>query len=674
MPQFQEFRVNCIENDAKKLLLELAASMGNEMNSWSGKGFWRQLERHYLHLFFIFILLNVAIKLPYLGESGLFLDEAAAIFHTQGSFEETIDFSIKDPTPPLFYLTLWGWMKMFGISEISARFPSMLLSAFSAGLLFLLGRRLGNVKVGVFAALLFSFSTININFAQEARAYAMASFLLLLSYYLFAGLFEIEGRRLRHFILLAIINTFLLYTHYSMAFPLVIQGFFALRLLRKQKKAFAFFVLSDLFAIASILPWYLENRRQMPPGKVSSWLKPPNLDTVWNLYWTFSGSKPLLYYSIVILLAGIVAIILKWRFVRAEVKMGKFGILIATGLAFLAPALQFGASHGITPVFGVRYTLYASLGFLLLLALLISLIDWKGWIPTTILLVFVVMQLDRIELAPEKPEDWKGAIGRVNEWHQKGSKILVCAHYQEMPFSYYWRRELFQKGDSLGYFLFKEGISTGCSPSLIPKLDSLHWTNVILIASGEEVADPENHLYNALNDELCLSRKQHFRSIDLYQFWPPPCDTVALQQFAWDFEKAKNPKDDSLLVAIPDAPSGEKVAYVGPNMDYSVAYKITAEKLLAMNPNRVNIMAKGKLSLNSGRMRMVYSMASGEDGYDWQAANLDEMMEKGKWTGLKTTLAIPPIKTANDVIMIYFWKMDAGEAWFDNLSMEFFQE
>lgn len=102
---------------------------------------WTWVDGHRWWVLLLIIGLNIGLKAPYLGGTSLFLDEAVAIHDTQGSIAETIAFSASDPTPPLYYLVLGLWCKLFGISEASARFPSMLFSTLTAGLIFLIGRR-----------------------------------------------------------------------------------------------------------------------------------------------------------------------------------------------------------------------------------------------------------------------------------------------------------------------------------------------------------------------------------------------------------------------------------------------------------------------------------------------------------------------------------------------------
>ena len=192
--------------------------------------------------------------------------------------------------------------------------------------------------------------------------------------------------------------------------------------------------------------------------------------------------------------------------------------------------------------------------------------------------------------------------------------------------------------------------------------------------SGEELVDPENLLYDHLYDQYCLTKKARFKSIDLYQFTAPPCDSASFELFTWNYEEARIEGDESMLLEIPDAPSGKRVAFVAPGKDYSVIFRLPGEALFDNKANRVELKARIKMSEGEGRFRMVYSMANGTDGYDWQAVNLEEKYEKGKWVSIKSTLAIPPLKSASDEISVYFWAMEGKEAWFDDLSLEFYNE
>jgi 4-amino-4-deoxy-L-arabinose transferase-like glycosyltransferase len=85
---------------------------------------------------------------------------------------------------PLTYLSSL-LVKIFGFSEFTLRLPSVLFSAASIPLVYLLGRRLVSPAAGLLAALLLAVSDLDIASAQSARMYSMFSFFVLLSLVLF---------------------------------------------------------------------------------------------------------------------------------------------------------------------------------------------------------------------------------------------------------------------------------------------------------------------------------------------------------------------------------------------------------------------------------------------------------------------------------------------------------
>src|ERR1700740_219670 len=58
--------------------------------------------------------------------------------------------------PPFIYWTQILSYRLFGESDFAARFPSAVAAALTAVLLFAWGRRLGNERIGWYAAIIFS--------------------------------------------------------------------------------------------------------------------------------------------------------------------------------------------------------------------------------------------------------------------------------------------------------------------------------------------------------------------------------------------------------------------------------------------------------------------------------------------------------------------------------------
>jgi len=88
-----------------------------------------------------------------------------------------------DNHPPLYFLLLHFVVKLAGQSEFALRFPSLAFSVLTVPLLYVLGKRLFDRRVGLLAALFGAISPLYLWYSHEARMYTMLTFLGLLSFY-----------------------------------------------------------------------------------------------------------------------------------------------------------------------------------------------------------------------------------------------------------------------------------------------------------------------------------------------------------------------------------------------------------------------------------------------------------------------------------------------------------
>ncbi len=130
------------------------------------------------------VLLSTLLRFFHLGDQPLWLDEALTWFFAGEGFE-TI--SRRDVHPPLYYsivrLCMHG-IPGLGIpalasqdNEFFLRAPSALLGVLTVPLVYALGRMIGGVRMGLLGALLFAIAPFQVHYGQEARMYALLSFL-----------------------------------------------------------------------------------------------------------------------------------------------------------------------------------------------------------------------------------------------------------------------------------------------------------------------------------------------------------------------------------------------------------------------------------------------------------------------------------------------------------------
>ncbi|MBI4226208.1 glycosyltransferase family 39 protein [Candidatus Roizmanbacteria bacterium] len=82
--------------------------------------------------------------------------------------------------------------KLFGVNEFAARFPMVIIGSLVPVIVFVLARYLTNVPTAVSASLLAAFSYFEITWSRQARGYIIVQFLILMSFFLYLKLIEIN--------------------------------------------------------------------------------------------------------------------------------------------------------------------------------------------------------------------------------------------------------------------------------------------------------------------------------------------------------------------------------------------------------------------------------------------------------------------------------------------------
>lgn len=206
----------------------------------------------WLILIFAFLLRLINI------DQSLWLDEAiSALVVKEYTFEFIFNkFSLGDFHPPLYYLLLKLWASFFGFNELSLRFPSVILSVATVWFIYLIGNKLFSQKTGLLAAILLSTAPLHIYYSQEARMYALITFLVSLSFYF---LLKLSERRI--FILGYLITSLMiLYTDYPAYFILLAQGIYIMLF---KKIIFKKFIMAISGALILTIPWFFNLYHQI---------------------------------------------------------------------------------------------------------------------------------------------------------------------------------------------------------------------------------------------------------------------------------------------------------------------------------------------------------------------------------------------------------------------------
>ena len=137
-------------------------------------------------ILFAIILLGIGLRLLILTQRGSFwFDEAFAVHFASMDIPRMLSYLKFENNPPLYFIVLHFWMKLFGYAELTVRMLSMAFGIAALPLIYLLGVRLHSKTAGLFATFLLAISTFQVFYATETRMYTMYLFLALLSIWLF---------------------------------------------------------------------------------------------------------------------------------------------------------------------------------------------------------------------------------------------------------------------------------------------------------------------------------------------------------------------------------------------------------------------------------------------------------------------------------------------------------
>lgn len=133
----------------------------------------------------LILIFALILRLISLNQS-LWLDEATTVLVSKLTLTDLFTkFLPGDFHPPLYYLFMNGWVRIFGFGEISLRISSILFGVGTIYFIYLITKKLFDAKTGIIASVLVATSGLLIYYSQEARMYSLAAFLVTLIFYLY---------------------------------------------------------------------------------------------------------------------------------------------------------------------------------------------------------------------------------------------------------------------------------------------------------------------------------------------------------------------------------------------------------------------------------------------------------------------------------------------------------
>jgi 4-amino-4-deoxy-L-arabinose transferase-like glycosyltransferase len=173
----------------------------------------------------LLVLLGVgfAVRFIGIGQQSIWADEGFSINYAKIYGALTVDGILDNAHGPLHAIVLHYWAALFGDSETSLRFPSLLISLATLPCFWLLARRRWGESVAWAGTILLTLSPFHIWYAQEARNYAFLMFFAVAAEYFYTVIVT-DGPRLRRLIAYGLVVALGFHSNLSMLFLVVIHG------------------------------------------------------------------------------------------------------------------------------------------------------------------------------------------------------------------------------------------------------------------------------------------------------------------------------------------------------------------------------------------------------------------------------------------------------------------
>jgi mannosyltransferase len=124
------------------------------------------------------LVLAAALRFATLHVQSYWLDETVTVrlLH-RGLFDMLSQLPHSESTPPLYYVVAWFWARVFGFGEVGLRSLSAVAGLGTVAVIAACGGRLGGPRAGLAAGAIAAVAPLLVWYSQEARSYALLTFL-----------------------------------------------------------------------------------------------------------------------------------------------------------------------------------------------------------------------------------------------------------------------------------------------------------------------------------------------------------------------------------------------------------------------------------------------------------------------------------------------------------------
>ncbi len=397
--------------------------------------------------------LALFLRLHLLAQDSFWGDELFSVRRAQSDWDAFWELKRGPVAMALYYALLRFWI-LLGDSEFTIRLLSVIPAVATVPLVYLLGKRFFDPRVGLIAALLLALNAFHIQYSQEARSYSLLVLLVTLSSLFLAR--GIQRPSWRNWMGYAVASALSVYAH-PFAFLVLVAQVSSLVFLPRRSLPWNKLCLSGLALAIALLPILAPTASGFidPDTRADAtslgWIPEISLERVHGFAVDLTGQDgDLLFiaYLIPIFVSGVTAI-RTWVSARASFESWKYALLLAW--LFLPIIITLGYSLLIAPALVSRYlticlpplTLLSAVGILQIYQ---TLSIRRGPLPMGAPVISGVLVVALVTLSARgvstyytdfAKEDWRGTASHIMSHWQPGDGILFYIPSTERMLQHY---------------------------------------------------------------------------------------------------------------------------------------------------------------------------------------------------------------------------------------------
>ncbi|MFT5823528.1 MAG: putative membrane protein [Crocinitomix sp.] len=453
------------------------------------------------------ILVQMLLCFLVMDKFPISLDEPFSIFHSQQNFENLFQIFENENNPPLHFVFLHFWIKLFGGSIFALRSLGLLISLISIVCLYKFGRKFWKKEYAILLVSLFIFSRLDHYVAMEVRMYGLFTlFFILVITTFYSFLFENK----RTFIQLGIWNAMLLYTHYLGGVVIVMEGLVFLFFFSSWTKSkLSQGVLALCVGVVFYIPGISIFMNRVDSFKSNgSWVAPAEIQDLWSNLVKLLNNEFTLFVTVALV---ILSIILGKRKKDSDGSKTHlyFGFWFIGGYL-----LMFLISLIFQPMFIAKYIQFLTIPLFLIIVAFVARYEYTGlkrFIPFLIIIPFTLS----FKPVPDVNRNTDELMAYIKEIKHDDS-VFYCPPHYGLTLSYHYNQDVFEDYENTSSRM----VEAGFKPIYASDAISVNApSRLIFIDFDSEMLYPNNGILPFLEEYYNMNEVQSFKgNFSVYTF------------------------------------------------------------------------------------------------------------------------------------------------------------